>query len=129
MASNNTWKGYITVKRKGDEPYTVQNAILDGGLTLTGQLWTGQTTEKFAQLQIEDGGGNSVAKDVTSTSVVDQGALTVTSVALFSTSDVSFAVTTVALIGSEGTRIAEAAVNIPAGNAVEITRQDVLSEV
>lgn len=125
------WKGFINVKYLATgETERVQNAILDGGLSMTGSLWLGQSSESFAQLQIEGAGaGEALAKNITGSMGVDAGVLTVTSVALFSSTEVSFAVTTVALIGSTGTRIAEAAVSIPAGNAVEITREDVLSEV
>jgi hypothetical protein len=126
-----TWKGFINIyylvtgKRE-----RVQNAILDDGLELTGLLWLGQSTEQFSLLQIEGAGvGEEVSKPLTGSYTIDTGLLTVTSVALFGSAEVTFDVTTVALIGSEGTRIAEATVNIPSGNAVEITREDELSEV
>jgi len=125
------WKGFINIyylvtgKRE-----RVQNAILDDGLELTGLLWLGQSTEQFSLLQIEGAGvGEEVSKPLTGSYTIDTGLLTVTSVALFGSAEVTFDVTTVALIGSEGTRIAEATVNIPSGNAVEITREDELSEV
>jgi len=126
-----SWKGYITTRYLDTgKVERVQNAILDGGLEMTGLLWLGQSTESFAQLQIEDSGGATVAaKDITGSYNIASGVLTVTSVALFSSSEVSTDVATVALIGSAGSRIAEAAVSIPAGNAVEITREDELSEV
>jgi len=123
------WQGFITVKNlETGESRRVQNAILDGGFTLTGQLWLGQTTEEFAQLQIEDAtASNTLAKAITGSYDVTSGVLTVTSTALFTSGEVSFDVATVALLGSTGTRIAEASVSITAGTAVEITREDQLS--
>jgi len=124
------WKGIINVLYVDTgKTERIENAILDGGLELTGLLWLGQSTETFFQLQLEGAGSEVVTKELTGSYTISAGLLTVTSVALFGSSEVAFDVTTVALIGSAGTRIAEAAVNIPAGNAVEITREDELSEV
>jgi len=125
------WKGFINIHYlETGKRERVQNAILDDGLELTGLLWLGQSTEQFSLLQIEGAGvGEEVSKPLTGSYTIDTGLLTVTSVALFGSAEVTFDVTTVALIGSEGTRIAEATVNIPSGNAVEITREDELSEV
>jgi len=126
-----TWTGKIQVQyvEKGGRT-EVFNAILDAGFELTALLWLGQSTEKFSQLVIEGAGaGDSVAKDITGSYTLATGSVTVTSTALFSSAEVSFDVETVALLGSGGTRIAEASVAIPAGSAVEITREDQLSEV
>jgi len=124
------WAGYINVLylATGNRD-RVRNAILDAGLELTAELWLGLTTEEFATLQIEDGSGGTVAKAITGSYALANNEVTVTSTATFTSGEVSFDVTTVALIGSLGTRIAEATVNIPSGNAVEITREDLLSEV
>jgi len=124
------WAGYINVLylATGNRD-RVRNAILDAGLELTAELWLGLTTEEFATLQIEDGLGGTVAKAITGSYALANNEVTVTSTATFTSGEVSFDVTTVALIGSLGTRIAEATVNIPSGNAVEITREDLLSEV
>ena len=125
------WKGTIQIKYVDTgKVERIENAILDAGLELTALLWLGNSTETFAQLQIEGAGaGEEVAKALTGSFNLTTGLVTVKSTALFSSTEVSFDVTTVALIGSAGTRIAEATVNITAGNAVEITREDELSEV
>ena len=124
------WRGFINVHYLDTGERTrVKNAILDGGLTLTGELWLGLTTETFGTLQLEgDGAGETVAKAISGSYAVASNVLTVTSTAIFTSAEVAFDVTTVALIGSSGTRIAEADVNIGAGNAVEVTREDILSE-
>ena len=125
------WKGYINVHYLETGVKTrVKNAILDAGLELTADLWLGNTTEEFAQLQIEGAGvGEEVAKAVTGSYALAGGVVTVTTSAVFTSGEVSFDVVTVALIGSLGTRIAEATVNITAGSAVEITREDEITEV
>jgi len=124
------WAGYINVLYLATgRRDRVKNAILDAGLVLTAESWLGLTTEEYATLQIEDGAGGTLAKALTGSYNLASNEVTVTSTAIFTSGEVSFDVTTVALIGSLGTRIAEATVNIPSGNAVEITREDLLAEV
>lgn len=125
------WTGTIKLHfLQTGERKEIKNAILDGGLTLTAELWLGLTTETFDQLVAEGAGaGESVSKALTGNYAVTGGVATVTSTAIFTSGELTFDVTTIALVGSEGTRIAEATVNIPAGSAVEVTREDTLSEV
>jgi hypothetical protein len=125
------WQGHINIHYiDTGERVRVKNAILDGGLTLTSELWLGLTSETFEELQIEGAGaGEELAKTLNGSYAVNAGEAVVTSTVVFTGSEISFDVTTVALIGSLGTRIAEATVNIPTGSAVEITREDTLTEV
>jgi len=124
------WAGYINVLYLATgKRQRVKNSILDAGLGLTSELWLGLTSEVFSTLQIEDGVGGTLAKALSGSYAIAGNETTVTSTASFTSGEVSFDVVTVALIGSLGTRIAEATVDIPSGNAVEITREDLLSEV
>jgi len=127
---NKCWSGHINLRYLDTgKRERIKNAILDAGLELTANLWLGNSTETFAQLQIEGAGvGDELAKTISASYTVAAGVATVTSTAIFTSGEITFDVTTIALIGSEGTRIAEATVNITSGSAVEVTREDELTE-
>ena len=57
MGKPASWSGYINLRYiDTGKTERIKNAILDGGLTLTADLWLGNTTEQFAELQIEGAG-------------------------------------------------------------------------
>ena len=121
----NGWKGKFRVRGEGVSEF-VFNEIQDAGLQMTGDLWTGTTTERFDAIRLS-GEGQSVTEVAEFSSTVEAGTLTVTGVATFPSSARDFTTDTVALIGSSGTVIAEAPLTVEPETTVEITREDTLS--
>lgn len=100
---------------------------------MTLQLWAGDTSETFESLRLEDSGENEIATEQATTSYeIDTSGVdpigVFTSAALFAAGDVGTSPEFVSMIGSDGTVIGRAALDLQKDRAYEIEREDYLGE-
>lgn len=128
-----SWRGFFTARRLSDGKIVAENEITSDGILMTLELWNADTTERFDRLRLLDYQDQEVAtKTATRSYEVDTGGADPLGIfettALFNSSDLSDAVESVQLLGSEDTVIGEAALSLDADTAYEVKRTDYLGE-
>ena len=127
------WRAVIRARNPETGEVVAENDILAGGITMTLELWNGDTTERFDSLRLENAFQNEIQTEVasrsyqTDTSGADPLGI-FTSTALFASADVDEQVEFVSLIGSSGTVIGRAPLQLDSGFAYEVEREDYLGE-
>lgn len=118
-----SWKGRFIVRGS-----TFDNEILSGGLNFLGGLFTGSATDRAAAIRLESADGlSSVTVSNTPTFTVSGNTLTVQLIATFSSTQMTFDAANAYLVSNQGVDISRADVVIPAGSAVEVTREDIFT--
>lgn len=131
--SPTTWRAFFRARNLDTGETIAENEILSAGIEMTLELWNADSTERFDSLRLENASQQEIQTEEASRSyemtTEDGSPLGIfTSTALFASADVDEAVEYVALLGSEGTVIARAELQLDAGFAYEVERQDYLGE-
>ncbi|GEM_PF-4970758 len=105
-------------------------AILPGGWTLLGQLLTGQSTDKFASIRLEDASNAAIStKPAVVSSAPEATGVVVTSQAEFLATDVTANAAYAVLVSDLGVDLGRDPINLPSGTAAIIRRKDSIGEV
>lgn len=104
------------------------NAILEDGLNFLGGVFTGSATDRAAAIRLESADGqDSVQVSGTPTFLVSGNTLTCSLVVTFTSTQMTFDAAYAFLVSNQGLDISQADVVIPAGSAVEVTREDIFT--